>query len=146
MRVESRAVVPGDRLPELSPAAVALSLHSVVAAAALWGLYGGAWLSIAANRLLPGESVASSAVLGAWAHVAGFCIALAVCLGSLPRAGVRGRGAGLGLLLMMMIMILVVTGGGAGEPIAGRPAAARAMVGASFWIALSSLAVLALDF
>jgi osmoprotectant transport system permease protein len=135
----------GDNLPVLSPIAAAVSLRCVVLATALLGLYGAAWLSIAANRLLPGASVGALTVLGPWTHVVAVLVALAAALGSTTSADGMRRAAAFVLLLTMMISIVILTGLGAGELMQGRPPAARAMVGASFWIALASLTVLLFD-
>ena len=133
----------GDRLPVITPSAVALGLRCMVLGAALVGLYGGGWLSIAPNRLMPGEALAAAAVLGPWTHAAALLTASAVALGCSRRTGAAP--AAFVLLLILAVGLLVLTGLGAGDLIQGRSAAARAMVGAGFWITLASLAILLVE-
>jgi osmoprotectant transport system permease protein len=133
----------GDRLPFFTPAAVAVGLRCIVLGAALIGLYGAGWLSIAPNRLMPGEAMAAAAVLGPWAHGAALLAAAAVAIGASLRADAAL--AAFVLLLIVTIGLVVLTGLGAGALMQGRPAAVRAMVGAGFWITLASFAVLLVE-
>src|SRR5215207_3728318 len=64
------------RLPALSAHAVGLGLRLALVLVALGGLYGSPWVSVAPNRLLPGEAIDAAALFGGWAHAA----AVALCL------------------------------------------------------------------
>jgi osmoprotectant transport system permease protein len=82
-------------------------------------------------------------VLGPWAYGAALLAAAAVAIGASLRADAAL--AAFVLLLIVTIGLVVLTGLGAGELMQGRPAAVRAMVGAGFWIALASLAILLVE-
>lgn len=125
---------PGD-------GAASALLRVALAVLASLGLHGLDWLTVAPNRLLPGEGLSAPASLGQPAHL--------LALAALAAALIRGRGpagtATLALVLAATIAVPALTGFAAAERLAGRAAAARAAFGPGFWLATASLALLALE-
>ncbi|WP_137177435.1 ABC transporter permease subunit [Roseomonas sp. AR75] len=110
------------------------ALAACVAAAAL--LLPLPWLSVAPNRLLPGEPLSALAALG-WL-VAPPCLLLG--LPALDRVPPTVAAA---LALAAALLLLVLTGGAAAERLQGLPPAARAGLGIGLWLALVAALVLA---
>jgi osmoprotectant transport system permease protein len=133
-----------DHPASVSPATVGLALRLTLGFAAVAGLYGGAWLSVAPNRLLPGEPASVGALFGAWAHVA----AAATLLLSLWARDARSEASltlRLALTLGLVAAALILTGYAGAALLEGRPSSARCMVGEGFWIFIASLTLLFLD-
>jgi osmoprotectant transport system permease protein len=131
-----------DRLPAVPARAVALGLRVILVAIALGALYGGGWLSVAPNRLLPGTPLPATVALGAWAHAAAAALVLFLALGSREKAGEPARFA---LLLGLLVALLILTGLSAARLLEGQPGSARCMVGAGFWAAVGAIAVALVD-
>jgi osmoprotectant transport system permease protein len=135
---------PG-RLPAVAAERVALALRLTLAATAIGGLYGGAWVSIAPNRLMPGEAVGAVALFGAWAHAAALALFL-VALASAPAPRTETAASlRFGLLLGLLVAALILTGLAGAGLLQGRPAASRCMVGAGFSVFTGGIALLLLD-
>ncbi|HEX8168353.1 MAG TPA: ABC transporter permease [Beijerinckiaceae bacterium] len=140
------AAEPGsDRLPFVSGRAVAVGLKVALAGIGVGALYGGAWLSVAPNRLLPGQALPATAALGAWAHAIAAALALFLALSSRGRGAGPARSAGFTLLAALLTGLLIATGLAAGGLLDGHPASARCMVGAGFWVATGAVGLLLLD-
>jgi osmoprotectant transport system permease protein len=120
-------------LPLASFRWISLGLAAVSAVLILVGLYAGAWLQIAPNRLLPGQPVTAAEAFGSSLHLVaiGF-IALAVAVRSSDAAFTRW--ATLLLSIGALVGLVVLTGLATAGLMAGRPAAARAFLGAGFWL------------
>jgi osmoprotectant transport system permease protein len=99
------------------------------------------FLSLAPNRLLPGQPVSAAAALGLTA------VAVPVLVAAAEIAAWRRAPPALavGLILAAFALVLAATGLAAGILLEDRPPAARVMLASGFWIALATLAVLALD-
>jgi osmoprotectant transport system permease protein len=115
----------------VSPRGLALAVAAAGCAALLLPL---PWLSVAPNRLLPGEPVAALVALG-WPALA----ASALLAAPLILRGWTGALAGIGAALLM----LGTTGQAAAVLLADLSPAARAGLGAGFWVALVAALVLA---
>jgi osmoprotectant transport system permease protein len=107
----------------------------------LWGLYGGTWLNIAPNRLLPGVPTGAAALMGFWGHPIAASAIAAALLGARPGLG---RGLSLGLAGAGLLAAVWLTGWAAEGALAGRGTTARAMLGWGFWTASAGLAILGL--
>jgi osmoprotectant transport system permease protein len=117
-----------------------LILRWAVGAGILAALIGLDWLSLAPNRLLPGQPVPALQALGPAAVI------LAVLVAAAEGAALAGgRPAAAAILLAAVAVMLAATGLAADRLLEGRPPSARAMVGAGFWLALAGVAVLLLD-
>jgi osmoprotectant transport system permease protein len=104
-------------------------------------VYGLGWLAVAPNRLLPGQPVPATAALGPAAHL------LAGLAAAAELAALRGKGRLFPFLLLLAAIAtaLLGTGAGADALLQGRGPAARVMLGAGFWLALSALTVLVFE-
>jgi osmoprotectant transport system permease protein len=139
------AAGPGsDRLPVVPAWAVALGLRIVLAGIALAGLYGGGWLSVAPNRLLPGESLPATAALGLWTHAAAAALLAYLALAARDASPEPGRSFRFALLAGLLAALAILTGLAAGRLLAGQPPSARCMAGAGFWAATGVIALLLL--
>jgi osmoprotectant transport system permease protein len=127
--------VPADRPP--SGRALRLTLGAI----ALAGLALMPWVTLAPNRLLPGQGLSALAALGPGAWLVGGLVAAAALA---PLAPIR-PGWRLALALAAAAGILAATGLCAERLLAGRPSAARVSLGAGFWIAGAALLLLALE-
>jgi osmoprotectant transport system permease protein len=119
----------------------ALALRLALAALALAGLVLLPWVTLAPNRLLPGEGLSAFAALGSGiVPVAGLAALAAL-------AGWRGAHPAwrLALVIAALAAILAATGLAAERLLAGRPPAARVSLGAGFWTASVGLLLLALE-
>jgi osmoprotectant transport system permease protein len=134
-----------DRLPALSAGAVALGLRLALAAVALGGLYGGSWISVAPNRLLPGEAISAAASVGGWVHAAALALFLFFGLTARDRSTDGLVSARFALPLGLLIGMVILTGLSGASLLQGRPASARCMVGAGFWAFVGSVVLLLLD-
>jgi osmoprotectant transport system permease protein len=134
-----------DRLPSLSGDAVARGLKAVLAAIAVLALVGMGWLSIAPNRLLPGEALPATAVLGGWAYASALALLLILGAGFRRDAGEAARAARFALLLGLLIGLLILTGIAAGRSLEGQPPSARCMAGAGFFTMIGAIVLLLLD-
>lgn len=113
----------------------ALVLPAALALAAL--LLPMPFLSVAPNRLLPGQPVAALAALG-WPAAAAALLLLAALPRRVPPA------AAAALALAAALLLLGATGIGAGQALEGMAPAARAGLGAGFWLAfVAALAICA---
>src|SRR6185295_2824139 len=119
---------------------VAACLQGALAAGALASIYALGWLSVAPNRLLPGQSVSALDALGWGAHVVAILTVAATLLPA-RRFGL----ASLILLAAAFGLALLWTGASAKALLQGHPPAARAMLGAGFWCGLSALVALAVE-
>jgi osmoprotectant transport system permease protein len=126
--------VPARSDPSLAGTAILRAAFIVVA---LVAFYGAGWLSLAPNRLLPGEPVSGLQAMGPIL----LATALLVLAGGLIPPG-RSRFAGPALLFAAVALGLIGTGLAAREFLQGRPPAARVMLGPGFWLGMG--AVLAL--
>ena len=128
---------------------VALGLRIVLAAVALAGLYGGGWLSVAPNRLLPGEALPATAALGPWTHAAAAALLAYLVLSASrdhapeDRPG-PARSLRVALLAGLLVALAVLTGLAAGRLLEGRPPSARCMAGAGLFTAAGAIALLLL--
>jgi osmoprotectant transport system permease protein len=93
------------------------------------------WLSVAPNRLLPGQPVGALDALG-WLVLA---VAVLIAIAS-SRASAAVAGA---CALAAAIVLLGATGDAAAALLADRSAAARAGFGAGFWLAMAATLTLA---
>jgi len=119
----------------------ALALRLVLGALALVGLLALPWVTLAPNRLLPGQGLSALTALGPGALPVVGLAALAV-LAAILRIRPAWR---LALVLVAAAGILVATGSAADRLLAGRPPAARVGLGAGFWTASAALLLLALE-
>ena len=137
---------PGpDRLPFFSAGTVALGLRVALVGIALGALYGGGWLSVAPNRLLPGQALPATAVLGGWAHAAAAGLLLFLAAASHAKTAEPARSARLALPTGILVALVILTGMAAERLLEGQPASARCMVGAGFYTATGAIALLLLD-
>lgn len=134
---------PGGSAANARADALALALRLGLAGLAAVALNAGTWLSIAPNRLLPGEGLAGPAVLGASAYVVTAAILVAVAIGS--RRLAAPPTLRFALLLAILAGVAIATGLAATDLLAGRPPAARAMAGAGFFTVVGALVLLLLD-
>ena len=134
-----------DRLPAVSAEAVALAFRLALVAIAVGGLYLGTWVSVAPNRLLPGEAVAAVRLFDPWAHVAVLTLLLYVATSAWAARAEVAVSLRFGLLLGLLVAALILTGLAGLELLEGRPDSARCMVGAGFWAFAGSVALLLLD-
>jgi osmoprotectant transport system permease protein len=139
------AGLAADRPPAASSRAVALLLRLTLVGIALGGLYAGIWVTIAPNRLMPGDGLTAAAVLGPWAHAAAAALVLAGVLGTGGRATGRAAAARFGVLVALLIGMVILTGLSGSGFLEGRPASARCMVGAGFWAFAGAVALLLVD-
>lgn len=110
------------------------------AATVLLGFYACNWISIAPNRLLPGQGVPALAALGPMVHVGAAGLVLALALGTITsERGPLMRLAPITLLIILASMLVVLTGVAATPLLVGRPPAARVMVAAGGWLSLAGL-------
>jgi osmoprotectant transport system permease protein len=133
------------RLPALSAHAVGLGLRLALVLVALGGLYGGPWVSVAPNRLLPGEAIDAAALFGGWAHAAALALCLFLGLGARDRSTEGLISARFALLLALLITMVILTGLSGLKLLGGRPASTRCMVGAGFWTFAGAVVLLLLD-
>ena len=138
-----------DRLPVVPARAVALGLRVVLAGIALGGLYGGGWLSVAPNRLLPGEALPATAALGPWTHAAAAalfaCLALSAARDRAPEDSPEpALTLRVSLLAGLLVALAVLTGLAAGRLLEGRPPSARCMAGAGLFTAAGAIGFLLL--
>jgi osmoprotectant transport system permease protein len=133
-----------DRLPVVPARAVALGLRIVLAGIALAGLYGGGWLSVAPNRLLPGEALPATAAFGLWTHAAAAALLAYLALAAREDSPEPARSLQFALLAGLLVALAVLTGLAAGRLLAGQPPSARCMVGSGFWTAAGATALLLL--
>jgi osmoprotectant transport system permease protein len=119
----------------------ARALRLALAALALAGILLLPWLTLAPNRLLPGQGLSALAALGPGAALVAGPVALAALAGW-RRIRPAWR---LALLMAAAAAILVATGLAAERLLAGRPPAARVGLGAGFWTAAAALVLLALE-
>lgn len=124
-------------------ASVLALLRAVLGLAALAALYGAPWLSLAPNRLAPGQPVGAEAALGSVLHAIALALAAALALGSTGLR--RWRWAALALTLAALLALLVLTGRAAAGLLAGQAPSARVMLGTGFWLASSLLLVIAVE-
>jgi osmoprotectant transport system permease protein len=116
-------------------------LHLALGLIALASLYGLSWVSLAPNRLLPGQPLSAPEALGVMAHaVAGLVVASGLLAGR-P----AWRGPALALLAASVVFALLATGSSAEALLQGRPPAARVSLGPGFWLALASMVLLAAE-
>jgi osmoprotectant transport system permease protein len=134
-----------DRLPTVSAWTVALALRLTLGVIAVGGLYAGTWVSVAPNRLMPGEAVSAVTLFGGWAHGAALGILLFVALSARNGTSEAVVSTRFALLLALLSGMVILTGLSALGLLEGRPPAARCMVGAGFWIFAGSAALLLLD-
>jgi osmoprotectant transport system permease protein len=99
------------------------------------------WLAIAPNRLLPGQPIGAADALGDVATAA-TALGLIAAVAATHRRARGARGGALVLLMGALILQLVATGHAATRLLAGQPPAARAMLGAGFWIFAGAVLVL----
>lgn len=137
---------PGvDRVARAGLLVVGLALRGGLAAVAIAAIYSGTWLSVAPNRLLPGEGLAAPAVLGGSTHAVAAALFATVAVGRLPLSRTGRLSLRFGLVLALAIALLILTGLAAAMLLEGRPPSARVMVGGGFFTALGALALLLLD-
>ena len=107
-------------------------------AAALLGL---GWIALAPNRLVAGQPLPASDVLGT-----GVVLILALAIAA-EAAAVLKAAPGLAVLLILGAVAVAMAGTGAAADslLQGRPSAARVVLGSGFWTGLAALAVLAFD-
>jgi osmoprotectant transport system permease protein len=101
------------------------------------GLSALGWISVAPNRLLPGDPLSAAAALG---PAMAFGIALLVVAGIAVEA--RWPALAAALTLLALALVLGGTGLAATFLLEGRPPAARAMPGAGAWLTLAVTALL----
>lgn len=98
------------------------------------------WLSLAPNRLLPGQPIPASQALGL---AAAFVAALVIAAEG--AAVVRRWVIAAALVGTALAVMLAASGLAADRLLEGRPPSARVMLGPGFWVALAGLAILLLD-
>lgn len=135
----------GADRPAAGAAAVGLALRAGLAGIATAALYAGTWLSLAPNRLLPGEGRVAAAVLGGWTHAVPAILFATIGIALLRLPSTRRLSLRFGLLLALLVALLILTGVSAATLLEGRPPAARVMVGAGFFTVMGCLALLLLD-
>lgn len=118
-------------VPRLIPAAVALLPVYVLP-----------WIAVAPNRLLPGRGVRAVEALGPLAHLPAALVVVAIALGIGRGQQGRARFWTAAALTAAVALLPILTGFGAAELLHGRPPAARATLGAGFWLALVGTSVL----
>jgi osmoprotectant transport system permease protein len=94
---------------------------------------------VAPNRLLPGEAIGAPAALGPAAHLPALLLAGALL------AGRRRPRLAPALPLAGIVLALAATGLAAARLMEGQPPAARASLGAGFWLFMASAGLLALE-
>ena len=134
-----------EERPAVAAETVGLALRLALAALAVAGLCAGAWLSLAPNRLMPGEPVGAPALFGPSIYAAALALFLFVATGAHEPKTETLASLRFGLLLAVLIAAVILTGVAAADLIEGRPASARCMVGAGFWAFAGSLFLLLLD-
>lgn len=134
-----------DRLPVVPARAVALGLRVVLAGTALGGLYGGGWLSVAPNRLLPGEALPATAALGPSAHAVAAALLAYLTLTAREDSPEPARSFRFALLAGLLVALAILTGLSAARLLEGQPPSARCMVGAGFWTVVGAVAVALVD-
>jgi osmoprotectant transport system permease protein len=97
------------------------------------------------NRLLPGEALPATAVLGGWAYASALALLLIVGAGFRRDAGEAARSTRFALLLGLLIGLLILTGIAAGRSLEGQPPSARCMAGAGFFTMVGAIVLLLLD-
>jgi osmoprotectant transport system permease protein len=133
-----------DRLPLASGRAVAAGLRFVLVGIAIVALYAGGWLSVAPNRLLPGQALTATVVLGDWTHAASAGLLLYLALAARDGQSELVRSVPFALLLGLVVALAILTGLAAARLLEGQPASARCMAGAGFWAAAGAIALLLL--
>lgn len=137
---------PGaDRVARVGAVVVGLALRGGLAGVAIAAIYTGTWLSVAPNRLLPGDGLAAPAVLGGWAHAVAAALFATIVIGRLPVSRTSRLSLRFGLVLAIAVALLILSGLSAATLLEGRPPAARVMVGAGFFMAIGAIALLLLD-
>lgn len=135
----------GADRPPPGAAAVGLALRVGLAGLATVALYAGTWLSVAPNRLMPGQGFAAPAALGASAHAVPAILLAMIGAALLPLSSTRRLTLRFGLILSLLVALLILSGLSAATLLEGRPPAARVMVGAGFFTVIGCLALLLLD-
>jgi osmoprotectant transport system permease protein len=107
--------------------------------AAICGL---TWLSIAPNRLLPGQPIGAVRALG---FLAPGIVILAVAAEIAGLLRVAGHGISVALLLAAIALALAGAGLAADRFLEGQPHFARAMLGPGFWLTIAALVGLAFE-
>jgi osmoprotectant transport system permease protein len=120
---------------------VSRTVRLVLGLSLIGALYGLNWLSVAPNRLLPGQPVSAVQALGLMAYgIAGLVLAA-------EAFGWRHdtRAVSLLMLLAAAAIAFIGTGEAAAAMLQGRGPAARVMLGSGFWIVVGILGVLTFD-